>query len=132
MVSSPSLLLHCLHLCCVFSGNHDIGNRPTAESIEIYKDSFGADYFSFFIDNDKYIVLNSQLYEDDTEVKQQAKDHDAWLRLQVQDATVENDTSVARRHAVLLSHIPPFIYNPEEPSAYFNFQKDIRKELLSL
>ena len=29
-------------------GNHDIGNKPTEETIENYKKDFGDDYYSFF------------------------------------------------------------------------------------
>jgi len=42
-------------------GNHDIGDRPTKDTIDIWKTRFGDDYFSFWVGNDQFFVLNSQL-----------------------------------------------------------------------
>jgi len=58
----------CIPLLCV-CGNHDVGNRPTAASIEKFKQDFGDDYFGFWIDKMKGVVLNSNLYFDPSEVR---------------------------------------------------------------
>ena len=47
-------------------GNHDIGNRPSRDSIAKYRGQFGDDYFSFWIQGTLFIVLNSQYYKDDS------------------------------------------------------------------
>ena len=60
-------------------GNHDVGNRPTKDTIENYKSTFGDDYFSFWYSGVHFIVLNSQLYEDCTLTKDLAIAQDEWL-----------------------------------------------------
>jgi len=55
-------------LLCV-CGNHDVGNRPTASSVEAFKKDFGDDYFVFWIDKMKGIVLNTNLYFDPSAVR---------------------------------------------------------------
>jgi hypothetical protein len=42
----------------------DVGNRPTIESISSYTAQFGDDYFSFWVNGVKCIVLNLSLYSD--------------------------------------------------------------------
>ena len=49
-------------------GNHDIGNTPTRESVKHYVDKFGDDYFTFWVGGVKFIVINSQFYEDASQV----------------------------------------------------------------
>lgn len=46
-------------LVCV-CGNHDMGDIPTHESVEVYRRQFGQDYFSFWVGGVKFVVLNSQ------------------------------------------------------------------------
>ena len=60
-------------------GNHDVGNRPTKDTIANYQNSFGDDYFSFWHQGVHFIVLNSQLYEDCSLTKDLAKAQDDWL-----------------------------------------------------
>ena len=49
-------------LVCV-CGNHDVGDKPTVATVSSYRQSFGDDYFSFWIGGVHFIVLNSQYYE---------------------------------------------------------------------
>ena len=49
-------------------GNHDVGNTPTYQSVQDYKNNFGDDYFSFWVGGVKCLVLNSQFYEDPSQV----------------------------------------------------------------
>lgn len=42
-------------------GNHDVGNEPTAESLALYRERFGKDYYSFRIGDIAGFVLNSNL-----------------------------------------------------------------------
>src|SRR5207237_1144549 len=48
-------------LVCV-CGNHDVGNRPTARTLETYRKGFGEDRFTFWAGGTGSIVLNSSLY----------------------------------------------------------------------
>ena len=60
-------------------GNHDVGNRPTKDTIANYQSTFGDDYFSFWHSGVQFIVLNSQLYEDCSLTKDLALAQDNWL-----------------------------------------------------
>lgn len=49
-------------LVCV-CGNHDIGDTPTKATLQVYRNQFGSDIFSFFVGGVKFIVLNSQYFQ---------------------------------------------------------------------
>lgn len=67
----------------VSCGNHDIGNEPTAETVEHFKSLFGDDYYSFIVGKSFYIVLNSQHLYNPTPMQQQADDQMRWLMTQL-------------------------------------------------
>lgn len=46
-------------LVCI-CGNHDIGDIPTPDTLQVYRSQFGQDYFSFWTGGVKFVVLNSQ------------------------------------------------------------------------
>jgi len=48
-----------IKLVCV-CGNHDIGDTPSKETLQVYKSQFGQDYFHFWAGGVKFVVLNSQ------------------------------------------------------------------------
>merc|ERR1712232_790647 len=60
-------------------GNHDIGNRPNSATIKSYTDSFGDDYLSFWCHGVKCLVVNSQLWKDDSNAVAERQAMDAWL-----------------------------------------------------
>ena len=49
-------------LVCV-CGNHDVGNRPSNASVQLYRDRFGDDYASFWCGGCKIFLLNSSLLQ---------------------------------------------------------------------
>ncbi|XP_071965980.1 serine/threonine-protein phosphatase CPPED1-like isoform X2 [Antedon mediterranea] len=108
-------------LICV-CGNHDVGNSPTQDSVEKYKESFGDDYFSFWVGGVKFLVLNSQYYKDSSQVPEQKEEQDVWLETQLQ-----ND---GWQHLVVFHHIPWFLESPDEEDQYFNIDIDVRKTML--
>ena len=65
-------------LVCV-CGNHDIGNTPTRDTVQDFRDKFGDDYFAFWAGGVRFLVLNSQYYEDASLVVDLKKAQDAWL-----------------------------------------------------
>eukprot|EP00931_Biecheleriopsis_adriatica_P091470 TRINITY_DN65358_c0_g1_i1.p1 TRINITY_DN65358_c0_g1~~TRINITY_DN65358_c0_g1_i1.p1 ORF type:complete len:356 (-),score=74.93 TRINITY_DN65358_c0_g1_i1:350-1378(-) len=108
-------------------GNHDIGNRPNSRTIKRFTDSFGDDYFSFWCHGVKCLVLNSQLWKDDTDAKDLREEMDTWL-----DAELESLASdPAKPRALVFSHNPPFVFKPDEENDYFNLDSDIRQKLLN-
>ena len=60
-------------------GNHDIGNTPTVESVQNFRDKFGDDYFAFWAGGVRCLVLNSQFYEDPSSVMKLKEEQDTWL-----------------------------------------------------
>lgn len=111
-----------IKLVCV-CGNHDIGDKPTTQSIQKYKNDFGDDYFSFWCQGCKFIVLNSQLYFDSSLCPLEKVQQDKWLDKELE----ENDC----KHKVVFQHIPLFLKQSDEPAdVYFNIEPLERKRLM--
>ncbi|XP_006011025.1 serine/threonine-protein phosphatase CPPED1 isoform X2 [Latimeria chalumnae] len=107
------------------SGNHDIGNTPTPDTINEYCQSWGDDYFSFWVGGILFLVLNSQFYFDASKCPELKHAHDIWLDEQL--AVAEQQKC---KYSVVFQHIPIFLQNPDEENDYFNLEKSIRKEIL--
>ena len=110
-------------IICV-CGNHDVGNAPTAATLDNYRQEFGDDAFTFECEGVLCIVINSQFYENSEHVHDEAWEHDLWLEQQLKDAQDKYKT------ILLFQHIPWFINSPSEPDQYFNIRPDLRKEML--
>ena len=133
-------------------GNHDVGDRPNAETIRQYRCRYGPDYFSFWVGGCKCLILNSSLHaaqesapvmyqttssdslgpdESTTQVhthlsecRSLAAEQDQWLCHELRQATTA-------QHTLVFSHIPPFVRCPSEPKGYFNYSPELRQPLLS-
>ncbi|KAL7979162.1 hypothetical protein Chor_015186 [Crotalus horridus] len=102
------------------SGNHDLGNTPTPETVSDYCQQWGDDYFSFWVGGVFFLVLNSQLYFDASQCSELKAVQDAWLEQQLAVAGKKQC-----RHAIVFQHIPFFVNEPEEDHNYFNLEKAI-------
>merc|ERR1712048_1182066 len=117
-------------LICV-CGNHDVGDRPNAAKIEEYRTDFGDDYYSFWISDVKFVVLNSQYFgpkgiESDAASYRDA--HWSWL-----EGELASEDTARARHVIAFCHIPPFLKKADEPDAYFfNIPRRKRDKLLGL
>jgi len=107
-------------LVCV-CGNHDVGNKPTKDTIANYKSSFGDDYFSFWHGGVHFMVLNSQFYEDCSLTQDLADEQDKWL---------DDQLTKPAAHKVIFQHIPWFVERPEEDKIYFNIELGLRQKML--
>lgn len=107
------------------SGNHDIGNVPTPETIDDYCKHWGDDYFSFWVRGVFFLVLNSQLYFDSSKSPELKQNQDEWLNAQL--AVAEKRKC---KHVIVFQHIPLFLQNPDEDHDYFNLEKLVRHELM--
>ncbi len=74
----PSIPLVCL------PGNHDIGDVPTPEDIQSYRNTFGDDYYAFWLGGVRFIVLNSQLFADSSKCEEVKREQDHWLDQQLE------------------------------------------------
>lgn len=65
-------------LVCV-CGNHDIGDIPNRETLQIYRRQFGQDYFSFWVDGVKFVVLNSQYLDAPTALPEETERQEKFM-----------------------------------------------------
>ena len=109
------------------SGNHDVGESPTSESIALYREKFGADNYSFDHADCHFTVINSSVASDPTNVPRE------WDRI-VQ--FLGDDMSAARRagaqRLVLLVHHPLFLERADEGEHYFTIPPERRDVIMSV
>lgn len=110
--------------CHCASGNHDVGNRPTAKSLKYYREKIGKDYFSVFHKGYTFIIVNTQLWK--APLKGESEKHEEWLKKTLKEAQ-QKESSV-----FIIAHYPLFLKNINEKTNYFNLPIKKRKELLKL
>ena len=109
------------------SGNHDVGNSPTPESLADYREHFGPDWYSFR-ERDIYgIVLNSSVIAAPAAVESEAAAQEAWLREELARAQASG-----ARHILVFQHHSWFLESPDEPDAYFNIPLATRSRYLAM
>lgn len=118
---SPSIPLY------LVAGNHDVENRPTPESLRAYRETFGADWYSFRQGEVYGIVLNSQLIDAPDHVDGEAENQLAWLREELDRAV-----SSGAQHLVVFQHQSYFLEKPDESDQYFNIERESRAVYLRL
>lgn len=126
LVQSFSRVDSRVSLVCL-CGNHDIGQEPTEGAIDEFKTDFGDDYFDFWCRKVRFWVLNSQLHwrswPEGSEQHRLEREQGRWLDAQLGDGAVA-------AHHVVLTHIPPFIVDQDEPDGMFNIAPAHRIDLL--
>jgi serine/threonine-protein phosphatase CPPED1 len=105
----PDIALICL------CGNHDVGNRPTPQSIQKFNDNFGDDYLAFWVNGTYNIVLNSALFSDPTDTMLLYDKQLHWLEQQLLYAH-----RCSARNIFVFSHHPWFLYNEDEDTEDLN------------
>jgi serine/threonine-protein phosphatase CPPED1 len=108
-------------------GNHDVGNEPTAESLALYRERFGPDYYTFRSGDITGFVLNSNLEKGAEKVPGEAAKMEAWLKTELDKAKHEGV-----RHLIVFQHISFFLKDPNEPDEYFNIPLATRQRYLKL
>ncbi len=111
-------------------GNHDIGDKPmpwapagiiTTEYIQLWKKTFGADYYSFDHQGIHFVIINSQLFNSGFKEEREQKD---WLEKDLK----ENK----KKRIFVFTHYPPFLYQKDEAEHYDNIADPERAWLLDL
>ena len=109
------------------SGNHDVGEAPTSESIALYREKFGADNYSFDHADCHFTVINSSVASDPSNVPRE------WDRI-VQ--FLGDDLGAARRagaqRLVLLVHHPLFLERADEGEGYFTIPPGRRDLIMGI
>lgn len=106
------------------SGNHDVGNTPTPETVAEFQRTWGDDYFSFWVGGVLFLVLNSQFWYDASRCPALKQAQDQWLHQQLSIAGQRKC-----QHAIVFQHIPLFLHSIDEDNDYFNLTKSVRKEV---
>ncbi|MDP3469997.1 MAG: metallophosphoesterase [Daejeonella sp.] len=109
------------------SGNHDVENVPTPASLELYKQHFGEDRYTFRSGNMIGIIINSSLIKDPSLAPEEAAAQEYWLRINLEKA----NKSGAKNIMVFMHH-SLFLKDPNEPDEYFNINSERRKMYLDL
>ena len=109
------------------TGNHDVENAPSPETLAAYQKIFGPDRYVFRHRGLTGIVLNSSLIHTPDKAAAQLAEQDRWLRDALAKAKAENP-----RHLVVFQHHPWFLKSATEPDQYFNIPLARRSAHLAL
>jgi 3',5'-cyclic AMP phosphodiesterase CpdA len=93
------------------SGNHDLENSPTTETLAAYRKTFGKDYYSFRSASLYGIVINSTL---------------------ISDQDLSRARASGAKHLVVFQHHPAFLEKIDEADQYFNLPRERRDPFLKL
>lgn len=105
----PDIALVCL------CGNHDVGNRPTKNSIEKFQNAFGDDYLAFWANGTYNIVVNSCLFSNPTGAMDLYDEQVRWLEKRLKYAD-----SMQAAHIFVFGHHPWFLYAEDETKEDLN------------
>jgi 3',5'-cyclic AMP phosphodiesterase CpdA len=107
-------------------GNHDVGNKPTAPQLALYRQRFGPDYYKFQSGPLIGIVLDSMLIADKAVPKETERQYQ-WLQKTLKKAAKQKNKQIA-----IFQHIPFFVKTADEPNSYWNIPLAERAVYLSL
>lgn len=110
--------------CHCAPGNHDVGNEPSLQSLQSYREAIGKDYYLFEHKGSVFVIVNSQLWK--APVDGESEKQDAWL-----ETTLANAAGT-KGGIFIVGHYPLFTETPEEAEEYFNLPIAKRTELLHL
>ncbi len=119
----PSLLKKFQPPVVVAPGNHDVGNRVTAKSIDRFKSVFGYDYTAVSVKGWRVIVANSMYWWPTKEDGLRAA-HERWFAAELAGAKARGEK------IIIASHVPPFLKSADEPDSHENQPIEGRKARL--
>ena len=109
------------------SGNHDVGEAPTPDSLDLYRERFGADNYSFDHAGTHFAVINSSVAFEPANVPAE------WDRLA---QFMVDDFSTARRRGaeriILFTHHPLFLADRTADDRMWTIPGDRRELILSI
>lgn len=110
--------------CHVASGNHDVENEPTAESLALYRELVSEDYFSVDHKGYSFVIVNTQLWK--VQVPEESVKHQAWFT-----ETLEKNQGRGQK-SIVVGHYPLFTKTADEDENYYNVAMPLRGDLLGL
>jgi 3',5'-cyclic AMP phosphodiesterase CpdA len=99
----------------VAPGNHDVGNKPTPQTIAAYVEKFGPDHYRFREGDVIGLVLNSSLIHTPDAAAEQYAAQQKWLETELEAAKRDGAGKV-----IVFQHHPIFLKAADEPDQYFN------------
>lgn len=87
-----------IKLVCV-CGNHDIGDIPTSETVQLYRTQFGQDYFKFCYGGVLFVVLNSQYWKCPDAIPEETSKQSEFID------QLANDTNPKPKHIGKENHL---------------------------
>jgi serine/threonine-protein phosphatase CPPED1 len=115
----PSIPVH--HV----AGNHDVGNDPTPESLAVYREHLGRDWYSFRSGDMAGIVLDSCMQKAPGRAAAEAARQEEWLRAELPKLKASGAQQI-----ILFQHHPLFLKDAGEKEEYFNLPVETRRRLL--
>ncbi|MCU0245240.1 MAG: metallophosphoesterase [Bryobacter sp.] len=109
------------------SGNHDVENSPTPQSLAAWRARHGADYYTFRHEGFVGVVLNSTLMHMPERARAEDAKQMAWLKETLAKLAAEKPMRL-----VVFLHHPLFVKSATEADGYHSLPKERRWELLDL
>jgi len=109
------------------AGNHDVGNTPTASTLNAYRELYGKDNYAFQMENYYFIAINSSVCSDPSLVPEEWDSLIGFLEIELKKASNMNAI-----HKVVFLHHPLFLETSDEPDNYFVIPFQRRQEIISL
>ena len=109
------------------AGNHDCGLTPTDQSIEEYRRRFGDDNYWFDHKGSRFVVFNSSVWFDPSEVPDELVSQEDFLRRALAEGRANG---VA--HLVVLHHHPIFVKHSQEADDWMVIPGERRRVLLDI
>lgn len=110
--------------CYCVPGNHDVGNKPTRESLRIYRQAIGKDYYWFKHKGYAFVFVNTRLWKSPVDGETEAQD--SWLEATLATAADEG------LPVFIIGHCPLYLKQPDDKESYYSLPPARRKELLDL
>ena len=109
-------------------GNHDIGDAPTVELINWYRQKVHRDWYSFNLGTWCFIALNSNIIFNDENAPDEYQKQWQWLNQTFKDAQSQD-----QQNFIVFMHHSLFMLDPDEPDDdYFNIPRRVRYDYLEL
>jgi len=106
-------------------GNHDIGDAPTPDSLDAFRNLFGKDYYAYELKGSHFIIINSGVILNPEAVPTEYDDQLTFITEQLQKARTNN-----AEHIFVFGHHS--FYLADEPDPYWTIPSPRLEEVWSL
>ncbi len=110
-------------------GNHDVATDtvvPTPESIAVYREAFGPDYYAFDRGPVRFVTLNTSVLDHPEHVGDELEAQFDFLEEELTRAAADDAT------VIIVGHHPLFLERADEPDDYWNLPTEQRTRVLDL